>query len=122
MILVCIGLYPVVPGCSAWISNNLAGPAKRAIGLAWAFALCNIGSIAGPHIYVPSEAPSYPAGFGCSLGFAAAGIVAILLLSVNYRRINEKRDKMDVEWIEEHYTEEQLAAMGDRSPLFRYVW
>jgi hypothetical protein len=122
VILVCIGLYPVVPGCSAWISNNLAGPAKRAIGLAWAFALCNVGSVGGSYIYIPNEAPSYPAGFGCSLGFAAAGIAAIVLLSVVYRRINQERDKMNVEWVQHEYTEERLAEMGDRSPLFRYVW
>jgi len=121
VILFCIGLYHVVPGCSAWISNNLAGPAKRAIGLAFAFALCNVGSIGGSYIYVASEAPSYPAGFGCSLGFSAMGMVAVVLLVLNYGRINAKRDKMNVEWVQQEYTEDRLAEMGDRSPLFRYT-
>lgn len=117
----CIGLYPIQPGGSAWISNNLAGPAKRAIGLAWAFSLTNIGSVGGSYIYIESESPSYPTGFGCSLGFAAAAMCAVVLLDVLYSRINRKRDRMDIEQIRQQYTDEQLAEMGDRSPLLRYV-
>ena len=121
VILVCIGLYPIQPGGSAWISNNLAGPAKRAIGLAWAFALTNCGSVGGSYIYIASEAPSYPTGFGCSLGFAAAAMVAVVVLDFSYARINKMRDAMDVDQIREKYSDEDLAAMGDRSPLFRYI-
>lgn len=29
----CIGIYPILPGCNAWTINNLAGPAKRAVGV-----------------------------------------------------------------------------------------
>lgn len=28
----CVGVYPILPGCNAWTINNLAGPAKRAMG------------------------------------------------------------------------------------------
>jgi hypothetical protein len=31
--LACMGIYPIGPGCNAWTINNLAGPAKRAIGV-----------------------------------------------------------------------------------------
>lgn len=121
VILVCVGLYPIQPGSSAWISNNLAGPAKRAIGLAWAFTLTNVGSIGGSYIYIASEAPSYPTGFGLSLGFAIAAMAAVLLLSLFYGRINKRRDALDPEQIRQEYTEEELAEMGDRSPFFRYT-
>ncbi|OAA65554.1 major facilitator superfamily transporter [Niveomyces insectorum RCEF 264] len=121
VILVCIGLYPIQPGSSSWISNNLAGPAKRAIGLAWAFSLTNVGSIGGSYIYIASEAPSYPTGFGCSLGFSLGGMTAVILLSLAYSRINKRRDALDVDQIRQQYSEEELAKMGDRSPLFRYV-
>lgn len=121
VIVVCIGLYPIRPGGSAWISNNLAGPAKRAIGLAWAFSLTNVGAVGGSYIYVASEAPSYPTGFGCSLGFAAAAICAVVLLDILYKNINDKRDRLDMEQIRRDYTDEQLAEMGDRSPLIRYI-
>lgn len=121
VIVVCIGLYPIQPGGSAWISNNLAGPAKRAIGLAYAFSLTNCGALGGSYIYIASEAPSYPTGFGCSLGFAVAAIIAVVTLDVVYHRINEKRDAMSLERIRMEYSEEKLGQLGDRSPLFRYV-
>ena len=34
----CVGIYPILPGCNAWTINNLAGPAKRATGIA--FMIC----------------------------------------------------------------------------------
>lgn len=121
VIVVCIGLYPIQPGGSAWISNNLAGPAKRAIGLAYAFTLTNCGALGGSYIYIQSEAPSYPTGFGCSLGFALGAMVAVVFLDVVYHRINKKRDQMSIERIRMEYSDERLAELGDRSPLFRYV-
>lgn len=59
VILACIGNYPITPGSSAWISNNLAGPLKRAIGLAYMFSINNIGAVGGSFIFQDSEAPSY---------------------------------------------------------------
>lgn len=35
----CAGVYPILPGCNAWTINNLAGPAKRAQGIAWMIAM-----------------------------------------------------------------------------------
>ncbi|KAI9759083.1 MAG: hypothetical protein M4579_002599 [Chaenotheca gracillima] len=121
VILACIGIYPVQPGSSSWISNNLAGPAKRAIGLAFAFSLTNVGSVGGSYIYIASEAPSYPTGFGCSLTFAITGILGVICLELNYMRLNKKRARMSEEEIRSTYTDEQLAAMGNKSPLYRYT-
>jgi MFS family permease len=33
--LACLGFYPINPGGNAWTSNNLAGPTKRAMGMAY---------------------------------------------------------------------------------------
>ena len=35
--LACLG-YPISPGVNSWVSNNLAGPAKRSMGIA--FVIC----------------------------------------------------------------------------------
>lgn len=45
------------------------------------------------------------------------GIIAVVILRFSYQRINKKRDQMDVSG----YDNAQLARMGDRSPLFRYM-
>ncbi|KAK1233747.1 hypothetical protein PQX77_003094, partial [Marasmius sp. AFHP31] len=117
----CVGLYPIPPATQTWNSNNQAGPAKRSLAIAWITCMGNFGGIIGSYIFVDSEGPSYPSGYGTSLAFAAAGIFAALGLEFIYKRINTMRDsKTEEEW-REKYTDDQLAAMGDRNPLFRYT-
>lgn len=120
IVLACIGEYPITPGASAWISNNLVGP-KRAIGLAFIFSLNNCGGIGSSYIYIASEAPSYPTGFGTSLAFAVAGIIAVGVLELVYGRINRKRDAAAENEVHNRHTAEELDALGDRSPFFRYT-
>jgi MFS family permease len=50
VVLVCIGQYPTNPAGSAWISSNLAGESKRAMGIALNIALGNCGGIVGSYI------------------------------------------------------------------------
>ena len=45
--LACAGLYPITPGANAWTVNNLAGPMKRAQGVAYMIMMGNIGGIIG---------------------------------------------------------------------------
>jgi len=121
IVLANIGLYPISPGSSSWISNNLAGTAKRALGLGYIAMIGNLGGIVSSYIFIQSEAPAYPTGFGTSLAFAVMGIIAATTLDLIYMRINKKRDQMSEAEVREKYTEEELAALGDRSPLFRYT-
>lgn len=119
--LACLGLYPINPGGNTWTANNLAGPAKRAMGMAFMISIGNAGGIVGSYIYLGSEAPSYPTGYGCSIGFAGAGIITALGLEFAFIRINKKRARMSVEEIRAKYTDQELQDMGDRSPLFKYT-
>lgn len=132
----CVGIYPILPGCvsqpltdyyspadahkNAWTINNLAGPEKRAMGIAFMICMGNLGGIVGSFIYLEKEKPKYPTGFGSSLAFAAAGIVAALTLETLFVTINKKNAKYTEEDIRRKYTEAQLEKMGDRSPLFKY--
>lgn len=116
----CIGVYPILPGCNAWTINNLAGPEKRAIGIATMICIGNLGGIVGSFIYQEKESPKYPTGFGTSLSFAAAGTVCAFTLEWLFWHINKKNgEKTEEEW-RAIYTEAQLEKMGDRSPLFKY--
>lgn len=47
VMLICIGQYPTSPSGSAWISGNLAGDTKRAMGIALNICLGNSGGIVG---------------------------------------------------------------------------
>jgi MFS family permease len=121
VMLICIGQYPTNPAGSAWISSNLAGDSKRAMGIALNICLGNSGGILGSYMFLDSEKKKgYPTGFAIGLVFAAITLVSTVVLELSYKRINKKRDAMDEEEVKAMYTEEQLARMGDKSPFFRY--
>lgn len=65
--------------------------------------------------------PQYPTGFGSSFAFAAAGILASLVLELRFWYLNKQNKKMSREGIREKYTAEELEWMGNRSPLFKYI-
>ncbi|WVW80701.1 hypothetical protein I302_102687 [Kwoniella bestiolae CBS 10118] len=119
--LACLGFYPINPGGNAWTANNLAGPAKRAMGMAYMICIGNIGGLIGSYIYIEKEAPSYPTGYGCSIAFPLAGIIAAVSLEFALIRINKKRSRLSEEEVRAKYTPQELADMGDRSPLYRYT-
>ena len=121
VVLACIGLYPINPGANAWTVNNLAGPTKRAMGIAYMICMGNSGGIPGSYIYIESEAPKYPTGFGVSLGAAAAGIASALVFEAGYTTLNRRKERFTVEETYEKYSQDELYAMGDRSPLFKYT-
>lgn len=119
--LACLGLYPINPCGNAWNLNNLAGPTKRTMGIAFMLCIGNIGGIISGFIFIDEEKPKYPTGFGTSLGFVAAGIVACFVLEAVYIWINKVRGRMTEEEVLARYTPQELDAMGDRSPLYRYT-
>lgn len=74
----------------------------------------------GSFIFLQKESPKYPTGFGGSLSFAAAGVVAALTLETAYSTMNKRAAKKTEDEWRTVYTEGQLEKMGDRSPLFKY--
>ncbi|CEJ61549.1 Putative Permease of the major facilitator superfamily [Penicillium brasilianum] len=119
--LACFGMYPILPGVNAWNVCNILDPHKRAVAIGYLICVGNAGGIIGSYIYQTREAPQYPTGYGTSLAFAAAGIVACLTLEFCLWRANKTKDRMTASEIEERYTEDQLHDMGEKSPLFKYT-
>ena len=118
--IVCLGLYPINPAGSAWLSSNLAGNSKRAMGVAFNIAFGNFGGILGSYMFLDGEAPGYPTGFGIGLACAALAIINTCGLEYVYWSTNQKREKLDEDEVRAKYTDEQLAKMGNDSPLFKY--
>lgn len=107
----------------AWTSVNVPNPSKRAaaIGFMMLFGSVGGGSI-GSNIYIASEAPLYPLGFGFSVGATVLG--AMIPATIHWwlmGRENKKRDAMDVDGVYATYTPAQLSEMGENSPLFRFT-
>ncbi|KKK19489.1 putative MFS transporter [Aspergillus rambellii] len=112
-----VGIYPAFPGNVTWISVNLAGDYKRAAGMALHIGLGNFSGAMASNFYRGRDAPKYILGHALELGFCVAGIIAVVILRLSYQRINRKRDRMDLSM----YDAAQMARMGDRSPMFRYM-
>ncbi|KAJ1707707.1 MFS transporter [Aspergillus flavus] len=121
MILVCIGLYPTHPATTSWLANNLAPSGRRAIGLALSICIGNSGGVIGSYMYMDKEAPTYYTGFGLSLAFGGSGLIVALLLELSYIYANRKKANESEAEIRERYTDDELLAMGDKSPLFKYT-
>ncbi|KAF2733828.1 MFS general substrate transporter [Polyplosphaeria fusca] len=114
-------LYPAFPGNITWLSNNLAGSTKRATGQAIQIAVGNLAGAMASNFYRSKDADRYILGHALELAFIVAGIIALLLLVLNYRRINAKRERQMGEGAHNGYTPEEMSALGDRALTFRYV-
>ncbi|QGI77157.1 unnamed protein product [Fusarium fujikuroi] len=119
--LACFGMYPILPGVNAWNVANTPDPAKRSVNIGLLVCVGNIGGLIGSYIYLAREAPRYPTGYGTSLAFGLAGVVAVLLLETLLKRGNAKKAKMTEEEIRQRYTDDDLVRMGEKSPLFKYA-
>jgi hypothetical protein len=106
-------------------ANNLAPSSKRAVGMGLLISVGNMGGIAGSNIYIASQAPKYPTGFGTGLGMSIAAIIMAYVLRRACDRENKARRKMLDEEGEQavraRYSEQELLDMGDKSPFFIYT-
>ncbi|KAF4950176.1 hypothetical protein FSARC_13282 [Fusarium sarcochroum] len=115
------GLYPISPAVTAWIALNCAGSMKRAVGIGAMISFSQLGGIVGSNIYIAGQSPTYPVGFGISLGMLVVfGIIWPIIYYFMLKGINKKRAAIPIEEVQAKYSEQQLSEMGDRSPLFRY--
>ncbi|KAJ1334965.1 MFS transporter ACS family allantoate permease [Microdochium nivale] len=119
--LACFGMYPILPGVNAWNVANTPSPTKRAVSIGFLVCVGNIGGLIGSYIYLDSEAPSYPTGYGTSFGFASAGIIAVIVLETSLKRLNKKKELLNEDEIRRQYTDAELDDMGEKSPLFKYA-
>ncbi|KAL4903571.1 hypothetical protein BDW74DRAFT_185971 [Aspergillus multicolor] len=120
---VAMGLYCIVCGTVAWTANNLAGPWKRSAGMALMISIGNLGGVAGTNIYLAKEAPYYWTGYGTSLGVIVLSLTAACFLRWKFRQLNTRKEALfpSLEDVYARYTQEELADLGDESPLFRYT-
>ncbi|KAH8431086.1 uncharacterized protein LDX57_008747 [Aspergillus melleus] len=115
--VVYFGVFLAVIGNVTWLSVNLAGDYKRAAGMAMHIGLGNLAGAMSSNFYRTQDAPEYVLGHALELGFCGVGMIAVLVLRFSYKTINKKRENVDVSL----YNPAEMAKMGDRSPMFRYM-
>jgi len=85
----------------------------------------NFGGIAGSNVFIASEKPAYPTGFGVCLAIACLAIIMAGILRFLYAKENARRRKMiedeGEDAIRARYTEQELLDLGDKSPFFIYT-
>jgi hypothetical protein len=59
-------------------------------------------------------------GYGICLAAVSIACTLAIILYFLLRRENARRDAMSEEEVRAKYTADELAEMGDKSPLFRY--
>ncbi|KAK2011564.1 MFS general substrate transporter [Colletotrichum eremochloae] len=121
VVLAQIGIYPLLPGITAWIGNNLAPSWKRSIGIAWLLAAGNLGSIIGTNVFLDKEGPRYPTGYGTSLGIICLGLISAFVLEFFLWSSNKKKSQRSEAEIRQQYSQEQLDRLGEKSPLYQYT-
>ncbi|KAH7308437.1 major facilitator superfamily domain-containing protein [Stachybotrys elegans] len=117
------GYSAQAPIVSAWASNNMPNPSKRAasIGLLMLFGSVGGGGI-GSNIYLAEQAPVYPLGFGFSVCATVLG--AMIPATIHWwlmRRENKKREVLDADRMLAEHTADELSSMEEYSPLYRYT-
>ncbi|EXJ69253.1 uncharacterized protein A1O5_07289 [Cladophialophora psammophila CBS 110553] len=121
LFVVAAGLYPSICTVIAWNANNLAGPWKRAIGIALQLTIGNLGGAIGSNIYLQRQAPHYWLGYGFSLAIILCAITSAYVLRFLLSRQNKQRERMTPEEIYTKYSPEELKRLGDKSPFFKYT-
>lgn len=120
MFFAAIGCYTVLPTLPTWHSNNLAGEYKRAVGMAAQVGIGNFGGAMSSNFYRKQDAPRYLLGHGLEIMFLGLALIAGTCAVIYYSRQNSKRQRDIQAGKYDNYTPEQLVAMGDKSPYFRY--
>lgn len=62
-----IGIYPALISLCSWLANNIAPTWKRAAGMALVISGGNLGGTVGSNIFLASQSPKYPLGYGMSV-------------------------------------------------------
>ncbi|GLA88991.1 hypothetical protein AtubIFM56815_003459 [Aspergillus tubingensis] len=80
-----------------------------------------VSSFIGTNVFLDNQAPHYVVGYGVSLGIIAMGIIAACSLEYALWRLNQHKNGISESEVRETYAPDQLAAMGEKSPIFKYT-
>lgn len=117
LFLVVSGGYITQPVTLAWLSNNVSGHYKRSIASAMQVGFGNCGGIVASNVFLQSEQPAYPTGYGTSLALLWVCGVACTVMFVGIRRENRKRERGERDG---RLGERDVDNMGDYHPEYRF--
>ncbi|WEW55773.1 hypothetical protein PRK78_001206 [Emydomyces testavorans] len=119
--LVTAGGYIAQPVVLVWLSNNMGGHYKRAISSSMQIGIGNSGGLVASNVFINSEKPLYPTGFGTSLALVWLCGLSCTAFFFWCRRENQIRDAGGRD---DRYSlpEDELNNIGDDHPAFRFTY
>lgn len=106
----------VQPLAIIWLLNNLGGHWKRAFATGCQLGLGNAAGLVASNIFITSQAPRYPVGYGVVLALMLMTGVFATVMYVGVTRENGKRDRGERSWRLDLPDADNL---GDDHPDFR---
>ena len=119
--LIMAGGYITQPITLVWLSNNMGGHYKRSINAAMQIGFGNIGGIIASNIFITTQKPRYPVGYGVSLAMIWMCGSACTILALGLRIENKKRERGERD-ARLSLPEEEVENLGDDHPRFRFTY
>jgi MFS family permease len=116
LFLIVPGGYITQPIVLVWLSNLVSGHYKRSVSSAVQVGFGNLGGIVASNVFLGSEAPKYPTGYGVSLGMlwiCGAACTGLFWLAKRENRMRERGDR------DRRLQEPDADNLGDDHPAFR---
>jgi len=116
LFLIVPGGYITQPVVLVWMSNLVSGHYKRSVSSAMQVGFGNLGGIVASNIFLQNEMPTYPTGYGVSLGMlwiCGAACTGLLFL-VKWENAKRERGERDG-----RLQEVDADNLGDDHPMFR---
>ncbi|KMU91830.1 hypothetical protein CIHG_09570 [Coccidioides immitis H538.4] len=119
--MVTAGGFVAQPVVMAWVSNNMGGHYKRSIASSMQIGFGNSGGLVASNVFLSSEKPGYPTGFGTSLGLVWICVLSCTAFFWWCRRENRIRDAGGRDY-RFSLPEDELNNIGDDHPTFRFTY
>jgi dipeptide/tripeptide permease len=116
LFLIVPGGYITQPITLVWMSNLVSGHYKRSVSSGMQVGFGNIGGIVASTVFLTKESPTYPTGYGVSLGMLWICGAACTAMFFLVKRENKKRDRGDRD---HRLNEVDADNLGDDHPHFR---
>ncbi|CAG9981188.1 unnamed protein product [Clonostachys byssicola] len=119
--IISLGLFVAVGLPLAWLPSNNPRYGKRTTASAIQITICNCSGILAPFLYPTKDAPRYTMGYAVSIGLLGYGIFIYGFMSLYLNHVNKRRKAGKEDHKIAGMSEEEINALGDRSPRFMYT-
>ncbi|PLB44216.1 vitamin H transporter [Aspergillus steynii IBT 23096] len=113
------GAFIMMSNTVVWLCINLGKGVKRSVGMGILPAFGNCGAFVSGNVFITSQSPRYPVGFGVGLAFAVMAAAACTVYYFALMAENRRRDSLPEKGSTAETTHESQD-LGDAHPDFRY--